>query len=167
MSDGIFNSSGAQEVILQKDFIRHRLLVVNTGAVVGVEDASGQANQSANSLAFTPPAGGPHFVMSQQTPDGRPTLGFEVAFWVNGLSALTQMVPAPGGFDVTVWVLLPTMQFPDGSIFPPWASFATLTGVQFLQLFHSFDINTSAVRFQIGPTGIVADGSVGIAFSEL
>jgi len=175
MADGLWSGSGSIERLRQSELTRHRLLAVNTSAAgaraADGTDASSFASVDPNTMgAAQLPDGGPHFVMSPQTPSGNPTLGFE---WGMCDAAVIHQDPAiraqfaAGGVDVTVWVLIETTFFPNGIDNPQWASFKTLTGAQPSQLFRSFDIDASALRFQIGPNGITVDGVVVMFFAEI
>lgn len=171
--DGLWNAVGRNELLRQKDLIRHRLLRVNTGPAAGMNegDASAYAQDNPNTTLATPPQGGPHFVMSPLTPDNRPTLGFEFCLCDPaqlGIPGGERATFAAGGVDITVWCLIGSTFGANGAAAVPiWASFDTMAGVQYNQLFRSFDVNTTCIRFQIGPTGLTLDGSVVIAFSEL
>lgn len=171
--DGLWNAVGRNELLRQKDLIRHRLLRFNTSAAGALNegDASSHGRDNPNTTLAAPPEGGPHFVMSPLTPDNRPSLGFEFCICDPaqlGMPGGERATFAAGGVDVTVWCLIGSTFGANGSAgIPIWASFATLVGVQFNQLFRSFDVNSTVIRFQIGPTGLTADGSVIIAFSEL
>lgn len=171
--DGLFSGKKKSEPIAQAALTRHRLLCVNTSAtgVLNDRDQSSYASLDPNDpLGLIPddgPEGGPHFTMSPETPDGRPALGFEFCLWQKGMdiSLGPLAVAAPGGFDVTVWAMIGNTQLSDGSMTPVWASFATLTGVGLNELYHSFDVNCTVLRFQFG--NIAVSGSIAIAFSEL
>jgi hypothetical protein len=175
MADGLWTGVGGSEVLRQTKLTRHRLLAVNTSAVgaraADGSDASSFASLSPNAMGAAQfPDGGPHFIMSPETPSGNPTLGFQ---WGICDSAVIHQDPAiraqfaAGGVDVTVWVLVESTFFPNGGDNPQWLSFQTLTGVQPGQLFRSFDVDASCLRFQIGPTGITVDGVVVMAFAEI
>jgi hypothetical protein len=174
MADGLFGAQKKSSSFAQAALTRHRLLTVNTssfGAING-RDASTYASVDPNDPNNLIPAGssegGEHFQMSPETSDGRPTLGFEFCLFTKGMDPITQgpvAVAAPGGFQVTVWAMIGNTMLSDGSQLPVWASFQTLTGVQLNQLYHSFDVNTTVLRFQFG--NIAVDGSIAIAFAEL
>jgi hypothetical protein len=169
--DGLYRGKGKSEPIQQAQLTRHRLLTVNTNpaGTLFPRDASGYASVDPNSglIPVASQEGGPHFVLSPQTTDGRPTLGFEFCLLTTGMSLVDGLiaVAAPGGFDVTVWAMIGSTQLSDGSAVPAWSSFSTLTGVGLNELFHSFDVNTCVLRFQIG--NIATFGSITIAFAEL
>lgn len=167
MSDGLWNSGIRQEQIGQSGLSRHRLLRVHTLTPGNAGDASTYASVSPETLTGSAdPNGGPHFILSPETPDGRPTLGFEWFLFINGIPVAEQAVPAAAGFSVTIWVLVANTQAADGNFFGPvWASFATQTGVQFNQLSRSFDVNATAIRFQIANE--TTEGSVMIGMCEL
>ena len=147
-----------REEIQQAAFNRFRILRVNT-IVAGVNDASGFAALAPNVAPLNvDPDGGPHFILSPETGDQRPTLGFE---W--GLLSIGGATPVAPGFDVTIWRLVTTTMQP--TITKQWLAFETLVGVGYDELFHSFDMNTGALRFQID--NVNADGGIVIALAEL
>lgn len=171
--DGVW-SAGSREKLSQAAFTRHRLLTVNTSGVREAEDASAFASSDPNTIApgtlTTPsngPQGGPHFIMSGNTSDGaKPTYGFEFCLCdPTQLGTTTPAAPGVGGFDVTVWCLMENTQNAAGPAAPIWGSLLPITGVAFNELFHSFDVNTAAIRFQFG--NILSDGSITIAMAEL
>lgn len=180
MADGRWTGVGASERLSQAEFMRHRLLAVNTSAAgtraADGTDASSFASVDPNTLSPPPfgatplPEGGPHFIMSPEAPSGFKTMGFG---W--GILDATVVHQDPAiraqfaatGVDVVCWVLIETTVFPNGGDNPQWASFATLTGVQPGQYYRSFDIDAGAIRFQIGPNGITVDGVVIMFFTEL
>lgn len=178
--DGLWSGGALAEKIQQSKFVRHRLLIVSPGTNLGapwpVDAASGFASVNPNN--FGPGTvnpfsnrgqeGGPHFVMSGETPDESHTYGFEFTLFVNALT--TPALAAVGGYTVTIWVLITNTQDPYGFQAPVWAAMAPQTGVLVEQLWHSFDVNAEAIRFQI--TNLADDPaanneSIGIAFSEL
>ncbi len=170
--DGLYNGDGKSEIVRQAQLTRHRLLTVNTSATGVKEPRDVSTFASLSPLDAGIPAdsqeGGPHFVMSSETPDGKPTLGFE--FCLSTLGMLNNAaVAGTGGFTVTIWALISNAQLSDGSAVPLWAAFTPLTGVQLNQLIHSFDVDAAILRFQIEPDteGGGSDGSITIAFSEL
>lgn len=180
MPDGIWSGGKAEEIIRQGKFTRHNILVVNCGTNLAAawqgQDASGLASLDPNAInpaqvnAVTPRGneGGPHFVMSGETPDQSHTYGFEFCLFTQNLS--TPALAGVGGYTVTVWVLIANSQNPISLVTPIWASFLTRTGVNARELYSSFDVNATAIRFQFGnllvdPT--TANLSLGIAFSEL
>lgn len=173
MADGLYSARRKSTTVAQADLTRHRILTVNTDpfGVLNSRDASGYASVDPNDPSGLIPAdsseGGEHFQMSPETPDKRPTLGFEFCLFTKGMDVLQGPIAqaAPGGFDVTVWAMIGNTMLSDGSALPVWASFATLTGVNLNQLYHSFDVNTTLLRFQFG--NIAFNGSLAIAFSEL
>jgi len=169
--DGLWSGVGQNEVLRQQDLTRHRLLRFNTSAIgfTSPEDASSHGSVDPNLLVA--PAGGPHFIMSPEAPSGQPTLGFEFCFCDPaqlGMPGAERAVPVAAGFDVVLWVLISNTFSANGSAgVPIWASFQTLVGVQVNQLFRSFDIDASCIRFQIVPASIAIAGSLIIAFAEL
>lgn len=173
MADGLYRGNRKSETFQQAELIRHRLLTFNTdpAGILNPRDASSYGSLDPNNGLGLIPAdsqeGGPHFTLSPITTDGRPTLGFEFSLLTVGMDIGTGpiCVPAAGGFDVTVWVMIGNTQLSDGSAIPAWASMATVGGVQLNELYHSFDINTSSLRFQIG--NIATFGSIMVAFAEL
>lgn len=187
MSNGIWTGSASGELLRQSKLIRHRLLIVSPGTDVASpwpgECASGFASLDPNTIApgtVNPnsdrggPEGGPHFVMSGETPDESHTYGFEFTLFTRGLGNPAN--PATGdGYDVTIWVLISNTQQPGGTATPIWTAMASNlvadgNGINADQLWHSFDVNAEAVRFQFGnliddPSTV--NESIGIAFSEL
>ena len=166
MSDGLWRSGASIESFRQSGLVRERILTVNTGAVLNSIDASGFAKES----PIAPPVGaeapnmGHHFVMSPETSDGRPTLGFQFSLLNVLIPGGQRAVAAAGDFTVTIWLLevnsmIQTVTRGD------WSAFLPQTGVQVNQKFRSFDVNASVVRFQIG--NIAVDGSIQISFAEL
>jgi hypothetical protein len=183
MSDGRFNAANASESIQQAGLSRHRLLTVElgTGQVTNPPPAavaSYRAFQNPNLIpepnAANPnPTGGPHFVMSAETPDNAHTFGMEFAI-INSnnfsVAAPVLATPLTGGFTVTVWCLITVTQDPAGVGVPVWASLLPQTGVQFNELYRTFDINAQAIRFQIengSSSGGANTGAVTIAMCEL
>lgn len=175
MSDGLWTGAGNSEPTQQADFIRHRLLCVNVSNI-GFQnpvDASSYASVDPNAmftaLNWAPPQGGPHFIMSPEAPDSSKSYGFEFSLIVNIVPAIQALTPLAGGLTVTWWELLGNTQTTDGLFIPAWASFAPRTGVNFNELYHSFDVNACALRLQITNVTqpVVDGGSVIIAFSEL
>lgn len=175
MADGLWTGVGSVERIHQAQLTRHRLLAINTSAAgaraADGTDASSFGSVDPNTLGLAQaPEGGPHFIMSPETPSGLPTTGFE---WGICDPAVIHQDPAirfqnaAGGIDVTVWVLIGTTFFPNGGDNPQWASFQTLSGVLPSKLYRSFDIDASILRFQLGPTGITVDGVAVMFFSEI
>lgn len=179
MSNGIWTAGDSAEKITQSKFVRHRLLVVSPGfaaAPYPADVASGLAALAPDTIspatvnAFTPRGneGGPHFVMSGETPDESHTYGFEFCLFTDSMP--TPALPGVGDYTVTVWVLISNTMDPNGFNTPVWAAMATNTGVAAHQLWHSFDVNAEAVRFQV--TNFINDPAVvneslGIAFAEL
>jgi hypothetical protein len=176
MADGLWTGVGATEVLRQGPLTRHRLLAVNTSAAgaraADGSDASSYAsvNPNVGPPGIALPDGGPHFVMSPEAPGGLPTHGFEWGFCDAAVIHQTPGIQAQfaaAGVDITVWVLIAATFFPNGGDNPQWASFQTLVGAQPSQLFRSFDVDPSALRFQFAPAGITVDGVVVMFFSEL
>lgn len=172
----------------QSKLVRHRLLIVSPGTDISLgwpgECASGFASLDPNTIApgTTNPIsprgneGGPHFVMSGETPDESHSYGFEFTLFTRGLGSPAN--PATGdGYDVTIWVLISNTQQPGGIATPIWAAMASNlvastppNGINVDQLWHSFDVNAEAVRFQFGnliDDPATVNNSIGIAFSEL
>lgn len=160
MSDGLWSTPDRQELIQQTGYARMRLLRVSTAAR-SPDAASGFAALAPNVAPLSvSPEGGPHFLMSPQTPDGFRVEGAE---WCLLQPIAGAAVPGAGGFTVTVWRLIDvTMQQTIGK---QWASFAPVTGVGYSELYHSFDHNTIALRLQIG--NVATDGDLYIAFCEI
>jgi hypothetical protein len=182
MSNGIWSASENAEKLQQSDLVRHRLLVVSTGSNIALpwpaDAASGFASLDPNTIGpgtHNPssdrgPEGGPHFVMSGETPDESHTYGFEFCLMNTSNFLSTPALPGVGGYTVTIWVLISNTQDPYGADTPEWAAMLTQTGVNARELWHSFDVNAEAVRFQIAnlandPT--VNNESIAIAFAEL
>src|SRR5216684_1744568 len=131
MSKGIWTATTAAEKITQSKFVRHRLLIVSPGfaaAAWPVDCASGLAALAPDTIspatvnAFSPRGneGGPHFVMSGETPDESHTYGFEFCLFTDGFIA--PALPGVGGYTVTVWVLISNTQDPYGFQTPVWAA---------------------------------------------
>lgn len=184
--DGIYNGGQAAEALQQAALTRHRILTVNCGTDLTAGwnsyDASGMASADPNLIAagsvnaVTPRGieGGPHFILGKDTPDGSKTYGFEFCVFLDGITTAGERATAGvGGYDVTVWVLIANTQSPkpaSSSSIPVWASFLTLTGVSVQELYHTFDVNATAIRFQFGnladdPT--LNNDSIQIALAEL
>lgn len=187
MSDGTWNGQRASESI-QQPISRHSMHMAELGAkedLMNFQDfhvASWQAARSPNDPYFDWSAsnnqyayGGPHFIMSPETPDNKKTLGLEWCLLSgivsDGLDANRIATPLVGGFTVTLWCMIANTQSPDGKVKPIWASLLPETGVGFNQLYHSFDINVAAIRFQIGNgTSIITganSGALMLAMCEL
>jgi hypothetical protein len=173
--DGLWNAASSQEPTRQAGLVRHRILTFNLdpGGALNDFDASSYGSVDPNSITPTSSSrgleGGPHFVLSPQSPDGRPTLGFEWALTNLGLSGFAA-TPGEDGFTVTIWVMLGVSMSPDGTDRPDWAAFEPITGVDYRQMYHSFDTNASVIRFQISNYAEPVEpneNSVGIAFAEL
>lgn len=175
MSDGIFNSNGAEQ-IKQAKFTRHRFLVVNTdpNGDVNAGEAYRTASSSYASLDpgdLTQPVSnaaemGPHFVMSGETSDGVHTYGLQFCLLDHGFQG-TPAEPEEEGFIVTVWGLIANLQVPQATPDErqPWAGFLPLEGVGFRQWWHSFDLNAMAIRFQF--TNVAVHGNIGIVIGEI
>jgi hypothetical protein len=178
--DGIWSGTQGGENLRQAQLTRHRLLIVSPGvdltAPWPIEAASGLASEDPNTIptgTHNPtsdrgPEGGPHFVMGGETPDESHTYGFEFVLFINdqGTPALADV----GGYDVTIWVEVANTQDPLGTNVPVWGAFLTATGVAINQVWHSFDVNATCIRFQFGnllEDPITFNGSIGIAFAEL
>lgn len=187
MSDGKWNGAQTSE-ILRQDLTRHRLLSVYLGntapALVGPDPtilvSSYFACLSPNNPGFGPTQpgylyGGPHFVMSNETPDQAHTFGVQLALLngaINlGVAAGDLATPLAGNFTLTLWCLISTTEFSNGQGIPIWASLNPVAGVQFNELYHSFDINATAIRVQIengtSANNGVNSGVIAIAMSEL
>ncbi len=176
--DGLYPSSGNQEIERSAGFMRHRILRINTSSA-GLKnpgDASSYGNVAMSPAFSTNQALGPHFVMAAETPDGSKTYGFE--FFLFGDAAggwfNTGETPATPPFTVVVWELIGNATANPGAFaaaaFPLWASFNSITGVALQTLYHSFDVNATALRFQItSDTGAEAalNRSIAIGFCEL
>jgi hypothetical protein len=167
---GLYNGSQASENLLQGGLTRHQILQVNCGFRLNVGwnegDSSGMAGANPNFItagsinSVTPKGveGGPHFVMSKETPDGSKTYGLEFAIIEGYMAGYTNPASATGGFDVTLWCLISNTQSPKpvaSASKPVWACLQTLTAVNSNssyspELIHTFDINAQAIRFEIG-----------------
>lgn len=182
--DGLYHGTGSSEALQQAALTRHRLLTVNCGSRTNVAwntcDASGMASLDPNAItagtrnSASPRGveGGPHFILGKDTPDGAKTFGFEWCVFTNGLQAAELAAPAVAGYSVTVWALISNTQSVNGLAVPVWASFLTLTGVGVRELYHTFDVNATAIRFQFGAAGLLLDPttnsrSLVIALAEL
>ncbi len=179
MPDGIWSAGVGTEILSQGKLTRHRLLTVNCGIDLtqgwNEGDASGFASANPNGIFPLPNPitdrgleGGPHFIMSGETPDASHSYGFEFVLFLDGITAGNQAVAAAGGYTVTVWELISTVQRP--GLPPPWASFKTMTGVGAYEAWHSFDCNATALRFQItnlASNPVNNNKSIHIAFVEL
>lgn len=170
MADGLYSGRGKSEKLQQLELTRHRLLTFNTDPAGSLNscDASSYGSVDPNSPAIplASQEGGPHFVLSPETPDGRPTLGFEFCLVQKGIPlGFNLAIPAAGGFDVTIWVMVGNTMLSDGSAVPAWASLAPETGVALNTLYHCFDVNATVLRFQIGNQ--TQFGSITVALAEL
>lgn len=178
MPDGLWNvgandiasTQQGMESIRRAGFVRHRLLQVNlsNAGTLFTGDASSWASQDPNTLVNLNQEGGPHFDFSPETPDGSHTFGFEWTLFNNGIQ--TPAVPDATGFIVTIWELIGNAQSGSTISSPIWASFLPRTNVNYRELYHSFDVNATAIRFQITNVSGVGPGlesSIGIAFAEL
>ena len=158
--DGRWTTPDRLELFRQAGFARERLLVVNTD-VSGAQDASGFAALAPNVPPLNVDAeGGPHFVLSPETPDGFRIEGVEFAF-LAGLPG--SAVAAAGGFTVTVWRFISVSE--QINFGKQWAAYNPIVGVGYDQLYHSFDSNAVAIRFQIG--NVQTHGSVPIVICEI
>lgn len=176
MSDGLWNARGSGanasgvESIRQASLSRHKLLTVclSTVGTKGPLDSSSYASVNPNTiLSNTNNEGGPHFILSPETPCGTKTVGFEWTLFASGLfSVETAATPGVGGFTVTIWELIANTQIGDISFMPIWASFEPKTTVGLQELYHSFDVNASAIRFQV-ENAVDLESSLTIALCEL
>lgn len=174
MSDGLWNGQGASETLIQP-LSRHSFLSVELGNTIN-DPATNPNRVSSRYASYDPNEtrtvpgdalkanSGPHFVMSPETPDNAKTLGLEwcllPAYLTNvGISQANSARPLTGGFTVTIWCMLANTQTPDGVTGPLWASLLPETGVGFNELYHSFDINVHAIRFQIGNATSTSGGN--------
>lgn len=164
--DGLWKSGASVESFTQSGLTRERILTVNTGATLNPIDASGFAKES----PIAPPAGaeapnmGPHFLLSPETPDGRPTLGFEFALLNVLIPGGQRATAAAGDFTVTVWKLVLNAMITTATR-ADWVAFTPRTGVQVNQVFRSFDVNACVIRFQV--SNIAVDGSIQLMIAEL
>jgi hypothetical protein len=173
MSDGIWNAGQNKEKTIQVRKDGHRALRVNLSST-GLEnpgDASTYASVDPNSGPGTPSLDmGPHFILSPETPDESHTYGFEFVLVTSVFPAAERITIPGGGLTVTIWELIGNSLVADTAapINPTWAKFDPLTGVQEFELYHSFDVNACALRFQIsGSSDDAAGGSVMIYMREL
>jgi hypothetical protein len=166
--DGLWSTGNPdrREVIQQAKFNRFRLLRVNTAAA-GASEMSGSAGLDPTVAPLsTDVNGGPHFILAPETGDGQLTQGFEF-----GLisptdppgGGATGATPGAGGFTITIWRLVDTTQ--QAGVPKQWLAMQPITGGDYKQLFRSFDMNTGAIRFQIGNVAIA--GAVILAIAEL
>jgi hypothetical protein len=154
-------SPDRQELIRQAGYARGRILLVNTAAQSAI-DASGFAALAPNVAPLNvSDDGGPHFISSPETPDGFRVEGFQFAL-VNSLAAGAAVAGA-GGFTVTIWKLIDVLE--QQTIGKIWASFDPRTGVNYNELYHSFDVNCEAIRFQI--SNVAVNGTIPIYFCEI
>ncbi len=179
MSDGLWNvgaslvpSHQALESIRRAGFIRHRILQFNLSSAGTrlVGDASSFGSVPPMAIISHQQEGGPHFVFSNETTDGTKTLGFEWTLFNDGVPV--PAVPEETGFTVTIWELIGNAQLGSTIMRPIWASFQPRLGVFYNELYHSFDVNATAIRFQItdfleDSGGPGEESSVAIAFAEL
>lgn len=154
MAEGIWNAATALEPYRQARILRHRQLRFNLdpAGALNARDASSYGSVAPSSILPVSDTrgleGGPHYVLSPETSDGRPTLGFEWCLLFHN-DAGDSALPGPGGFTVTVWSLIDATMTVNGLVAPQWAAFETLTGVGFRELYSTFDTNACAIRFQI------------------
>lgn len=182
MSDGLWAGSESSESVRQGRLTRHRLLVVSPGQVLstswGTQAQSGLASLDPNSIVpgthntavDKGPEGGPHFVMSGDTPDESHAYGFEFALFTDGLNA--PALPGTGGYTVTVWELVAATQDPGATSGSPpvWIAFQQQTGVNAREAWHSFDCNATMLRFQVtnlADNPVTNNKQIAIAFVEL
>lgn len=171
MSDGFWSGGVNQEKTSQVRKDAHRPLRVNVSSLgnLNAGDASSYASENPNSsTGFI--QGGPHYMLSPETPDESHTYGFEFLLVTSCFPPAERIGVPVGGVDVTVWQLIGNSQFndPAAPVIPVWGSFEPLTGVQMTELYHSFDCNACAIRFQIsGTSDDVVGGSVMIYMREL
>ncbi len=175
MSDGRFNQ-GSAEQLRQSALTRERCVVVSTNGTIPIIDVGGNITFAASSkYASLDPNDttqgeaeelGPHFVMSAITPDGSHPYGFEFLLSNKGLLD-TAAVALPGGFTVTPWKLVTNAQIPNlpAAYRQQWGSLLPETGVNYMEWWHTFDVNICPVRFQIG--NIATHGLLAIYFAEL
>ncbi len=163
--DGLWNAGKLREQTQQAELTKHRLLRVNISTLGLTEPGDASSAASANPTGILIADGGPHFIMSPLTPDNSKTYGFEFCLSTIGISP-----SATGPFTVTIWALVGTSTVQDqvSNLFPTWAALSSST-VAVNELWHSFDVNAAALRFQIESADAdqSASHSVMIAFSEL
>lgn len=173
MSDGLWPTGTALDPYRQARIVRHKALRINldSGGALNDEDQSSYGSVAPSSFIPVSDArgleGGPHFILSPETPDGRPTLGFEWCLLFHN-DAQGSTLAGVGGFTVTIWSLISATFAVDGLTVPQWAAFEPLTGVGFRELYHTFDTNACALRFQIeNYAGVAPDTSISIYLCEL
>ena len=170
MPDGLYPTNTCLEPLHNAETMRERMIVVNTNAPTA-RDVSGFANFAPGpfqgSPGSAPPLTGPHFVLSPVTPDNQRTTGFEwmlTDYGVEGAATIDQVT----GAEVQIWKYFPnTSAYYHPSQPGLFGQMALTTGVQFNQLFRSFDVNACAIYFQFGGNGFLTPGSVGILMTEL
>jgi len=181
MSDGIWSGTPAGENPQQAGLTRHRILRVDVGSDLTTAwnegDSSGLAGLDPNTIPANThniitdrgPEGGPHFVMSKDTPDGSHSYGFEFVIFLEGITVPQQAIADVGGYSITTWVLVANTQSIRGTFTPVWAAFETRTGVNVREVYHTFDVNATMVRFQVEnvAAGDTTQLSVNFAFAEL
>lgn len=145
--DGQWNAGPAVEATTQAELSRHRLLRVNLSFNKEPGDASNNAQEDPNGIGpGNDNDGGPHFILSSVTPDNSHCYGFEFVLFTQGI---TPAATAP--FTVTVWELIGNTQLADPAVatVPIWAALLPVTPVGINELWHTFDVNACAIRFQI------------------
>lgn len=168
--DGLFNAATAQkESTVQSSISKHRILRFNL-STTGLKNAADASSYGASDpTGLTPnalPEGGPHFILSPTTPDNSHTYGFEVAFSIAGIDPDQA---AATTLTITPWILIGTGAQGVGAGRAFWAAMATITGASVDELYHSFDVNASAIRFQVDDGNVETGTSRSIicAFCEL
>lgn len=177
--DGLWSAQLGTETYNQAEISRHRLLTVNVaiGGGMNARDQSSYAGLNPGSAAFTIPEGGPHFIMSPRAPEDSKSYGFEFCLLTVGGAESLKSFTAPnndtGPFDITWWELIGVSMSPSTIIAATaqWASFQIKTGVNTNELYHTFDVNATMLRFQLGnfvaPAASGLGGSIMVAFCEL
>ena len=167
--DGLWNRANERaEEIKQARFNRMRILTVSTSPPPSPNNFDASMRHADDPNTITDENGGPDFIMSPRTPDESPhSYGFESCLLEADASVVAgqRLVIPAGGVTVTIWRLITTTMLDGGVSTPKWASFAPVTGVQYNELYHSFDTNTIALRFQV--TGQTQEGTFHIGFAEL
>lgn len=163
--DGKWSAGATIEQTLQGNLTKHRLLQFN------LSNAGLLQNGDASSLGNVDPSlfpgdddSGPHFVMSPKTGDGAKSFGAEFGLFAPGVAFAT------GPFDITPWLLIGTTTIVSEPAPPSplWGNMTTIVGAAYQEMYSSFDINASAIRFQVVSTDAAgASVSVKIAFAEL
>lgn len=172
MADGLWNAGQNQEQVPQLRKDAHQPLRVNISANGNKNpgDASSFASLDPSAPLVNSIELGPHFMLSPETADESHTYGLEFVLANAMFPAAERFAIGAAGLTVTVWELIGNSLTQDAAapVIPVWAAFLPQTGVQFFELYHTFDTNACAIRFQIqGSTDDATGGSVMIFMREL